>query len=191
MLGFDFEEERIKQEISTLWCQAGAASDASGPKTQGTEIAKTIERPAHYPIISLDPCYGACDIAVSEAEGLGADLVVHFGHAKMVKNPCPCPLRGSPRQNRHPEALHSGYAAFSNYKKIGLTTSIQHIDALTARKRVAYLLQAKRAWSATPDTCPTRVRLRLQLQQRQNPSPTKWMLFYSWAAAYSTRSASR
>ena len=37
-------------------------------------------------IISADPCYGACDLATAEAESLGADLIVHFGHAKLLKH---------------------------------------------------------------------------------------------------------
>ena len=96
MLGFDFEEERIKQEITKLGAKRVLLQMPEGLKPEAPKLAKIIEKGGALAIISADPCYGACDIAVSEAEGLGVDLIVHFGHAKMVKHePVPYDLRGS------------------------------------------------------------------------------------------------
>src|SRR5665647_3597676 len=86
MLGFDFEENRIKQEITKLGAKRVLLQMPEGLKPEAPKLAKIIEKCGALAIISADPCYGACDIAVSEAEGLGADLIVHFGHAKMVKH---------------------------------------------------------------------------------------------------------
>ncbi len=86
MLGFDFEEERIKQEIIKLSAKRVLLQMPEGLKPEAPKIAKIVEKTGALAIISADPCYGACDIAVTEAEGLGVDLIVHFGHAKMVKH---------------------------------------------------------------------------------------------------------
>ena len=86
MKGFDFEEERIKQEITKLGAKRVLLQLPEGLKPEGPRLAKIIEKSGALPIISADPCYGACDIAVNEAESLGVDLIVHFGHSKLVKH---------------------------------------------------------------------------------------------------------
>ena len=86
MKGFDFEEERIKQEIAKLGAKRVMLQLPEGLKPEGPRLAKIVEKNGALPIISADPCYGACDVAVSEAEGLGVDLIVHFGHAKLAKH---------------------------------------------------------------------------------------------------------
>ena len=83
---YDFEEERIKQEIIKLGSKRVLLQFPEGLKPDAPKLAKIIEKCGALAIISADPCYGGCDIAVSEAEGLGVDLIVHFGHAKMVKH---------------------------------------------------------------------------------------------------------
>ena len=86
MLAFDFEEERIKQEITKLGAKRVLLQMPEGLKPQAPKLAKIVEKSGAVAIISADPCYGACDIAVDEAEGLGVDLILHFGHAKMIKH---------------------------------------------------------------------------------------------------------
>ena len=84
MKGFDFEEEKIKQEITKLGAKRVLLQFPEGLKPEGPRIAKIVEKTGALPIISADPCYGACDVAINEAESLGVDLIVHFGHAKLV-----------------------------------------------------------------------------------------------------------
>jgi 2-(3-amino-3-carboxypropyl)histidine synthase len=137
MLGFDFEEQRIIREIARLGAKRVLLQMPQGLKPEATKIAQTIEASGVVAIISSDPCYGACDIALDEAEGLAVDLIVHFGHAKMVQ------------QGKVPAIYVEAYANISidtavlqaipllaNYTKIGLTTSIQHILALNQAKQL-------------------------------------------------------
>ena len=86
MKGFDFEEERIKQEISRLNAKRVLLQLPEGLKPEAPRLAKIVEKAGALPIVSADPCYGACDLATSEAENLGADLILHFGHAKLLKH---------------------------------------------------------------------------------------------------------
>ncbi len=37
-------------------------------------------------IVSLEPCYGACDIKDTEAMDLGCDILVHIGHTRFCKD---------------------------------------------------------------------------------------------------------
>jgi diphthamide biosynthesis enzyme Dph2 len=136
MLGFDFEEERIKKEITHHGYKRVLLQMPQGLKPEATKLAQIVEQAGAVPIIASDPCYGACDIAISEAEGLGADLVVHFGHAKMVKEgKIPAIYIETRAKVEIRQALTAALPLLDNYTKIGLTTSIQHIDALTEAKQ--------------------------------------------------------
>ena len=86
MKGFDFEEERIKQEITRLNAKRVLLQMPEGLKPEAPRLAKIVEKAGALPIISGNPCYGACDLATTEAESLDADLVIHFGHAKLLKH---------------------------------------------------------------------------------------------------------
>jgi 2-(3-amino-3-carboxypropyl)histidine synthase len=136
MLGFDFEEERIKKEIERHSAKRVLLQMPQGLKPEATKLAQVVEQAGAVPIISSDPCYGACDIALTEAEGLGVDLVVHFGHAKMVKEgKIPAIYIETHAKIEIQQALTAALPLLENYTKIGLTTSIQHIDALTDAKQ--------------------------------------------------------
>ena len=78
MKNFDFEEERIKQEIVKLGAKRVLLQFPEGLKPEAPRIAKLVEANGALPIISADPCYGACDLASSEAEGLGAGFDCAF-----------------------------------------------------------------------------------------------------------------
>lgn len=82
MLGFDFEEKRIKDEIAKLGAKCVLLQMPQGLKPEATKIAQAVEASGALAIISSDPCYGACDIAVTEAEELGVDLIVHLATQK-------------------------------------------------------------------------------------------------------------
>lgn len=136
MLGFDFEEERIKKEIERHSAKRVLLQMPQGLKPEATKLAQVVEQAGAVPIISSDPCYGACDIALTEAEGLGVDLVVHFGHAKMVKEgKIPAIYIETHAKIDLQQALTAALPLLEGYTKIGLTTSIQHIDALTDAKQ--------------------------------------------------------
>ena len=131
MKGFDFEEQRIKQEILKLGAKRVLLQMPQGLKPRATAIAKTIEACGTVAVISADPCYGACDIAVSEAESLGADLIVHFGHAKMVKQSRIPTLYVEARANVSVDAaVVQALPLLNGYARVGLATSIQHLETL-------------------------------------------------------------
>ena len=137
MLGFDFEENRIKQEITKLGAKRVLLQMPEGLKPEAPKLAKIVEKCGALAIISADPCYGACDIAVSEAEGLGADLIVHFGHAKMVKHePVPTiyvEARATVTLNK---AVEQSLPLLSSYTSIGLATSVQHLQTLNIAREI-------------------------------------------------------
>jgi 2-(3-amino-3-carboxypropyl)histidine synthase len=137
MLGFDFEEERIKQEITKLNAKRVLLQMPEGLKPEAPKIAKQIEKCGAVAIISADPCYGACDLAVSEAEGLGVDLIVHFGHARMLKHEAIPTIYVEARATVPVDlAVLQALPLLKDYKTIGLATSVQHLQALNQAREI-------------------------------------------------------
>ena len=131
MKDFDFEEERIRQEIQRLDAKRVLIQMPQGLKPEATRIAKLVEKMGVLVLISADPCYGACDVATNEAESLGADLVIHFGHSKFVKHETVPTIYVEARALVNVnESLEKALQLLSEYSKIGLATSIQHIQIL-------------------------------------------------------------
>jgi 2-(3-amino-3-carboxypropyl)histidine synthase len=140
MKGFDFEEERIKQEIAKLGAKCVLLQLPEGLKPEGPRLAKIVEGTGAVPIISADPCYGACDLATAEAERLGIDLIVHFGHAKLVKHEkVPTVYVEARATVTVDEAVEKAIPLLSKYYKIGLATTVQHVQALAHAREILVL----------------------------------------------------
>jgi 2-(3-amino-3-carboxypropyl)histidine synthase len=137
MSGFDFEEKKIVQEIHRLSAKRVMLQMPQGLKPHATKLAEIVEAAGALPIISADSCYGACDIAVSEAEGLGVDLIVHFGHAKMIcQNRVPVVYVEGRASASIDSAVLQALPLLSGFRKIGLATSVQHLQMLNQAKNI-------------------------------------------------------
>jgi 2-(3-amino-3-carboxypropyl)histidine synthase len=137
MKGFDFEEERIKQEIAKLGAKRVLLQLPEGLKPEGPRLAKIIEKAGALPIVSADPCYGACDIATAEAESLGIDLIIHFGHAKLVKHERVSTVYVEARATvKVDAAVEQAIPLLSEWGKIGLATTVQHVQALDHAREI-------------------------------------------------------
>lgn len=137
MKGFDFEEERIKQEIAKLGAKRVLLQLPEGLKPEGPRLAKIIEGTGAVPIISADPCYGACDLATAEAERLGINLIIHFGHAKLVKHEqVPTVYVEARATITVDDAVEKSIPLLSKYDKIGLATTVQHVQALAHAREI-------------------------------------------------------
>src|SRR3990170_2686144 len=131
MKGFDFEEERIKQEITKQNAKRVLLQFPEGLKPEAPRLAAIVEKAGALSIISADPCYGACDVAAGEAERLGVDLIVHFGHAQMLKHSqVPTVYIEARATITIDNAVKQAIPLLSKWSKIGLATTVQHIQTL-------------------------------------------------------------
>jgi 2-(3-amino-3-carboxypropyl)histidine synthase len=131
MKGFDFEEERIKQEIAKIGAKRVMLQLPEGLKPEGPRLAKIVEKTGALALISADPCYGACDIAIVEAESLGIDLIIHFGHAKFLKSTAVRTIYVESRATATiDKAIERSLPLLTKYNKIGLATSVQHLQTI-------------------------------------------------------------
>lgn len=131
MKHFDFEEERIKNEIQKHAAKKVLLQLPEGLKPDAPRLARLVEKSGALPIISANPCYGACDLAIDEAETLGADLIIHFGHSRLMKYERTPTIYVEARATLNVEdTISKALPLLKEYKKIGLTTTIQHIQTL-------------------------------------------------------------
>lgn len=132
---FDFEEERMKQEILRLGAKKVLLQLPEGLKPEGPRLAKIVEKAGALPIISADACYGACDLATTDAESLDVDLIVHYGHSRSVKfEPVPTLYIEARAAVNVDEAVEKALLLLRRWRKIGLTTTVQHVQALDGAK---------------------------------------------------------
>lgn len=134
---FDFEEERVKREILRLDAKRVLIQLPDGLKPEAFRLAKIVEKLGVLPIVSADPCYGACDVASTEALALGADLVVHYGHSKRVRHePVPTVYVEARATVTVDEAVEKAVELLTDWRRIGLATTIQHVQTLDAVREI-------------------------------------------------------
>lgn len=135
---FDFEENRLKDEVKRRHSKRVLIQLPEGLKPHGPRLAELIASTGAVSIVSATPCYGACDLAVQEAEALKADLVIHFGHSSLQATDT---LGSTPVVyfetkailNLH-ETIKRASSLLKPWKRIGLITTVQHLDRLGEAK---------------------------------------------------------
>jgi len=131
MRQLDFEEERVRQEILKLGAKRVLIQLPEGLKLEAPRLAKVIEGFGALPLVSADPCYGACDLATAEAESLGVDLIIHYGHSKLLKyERVPTVYVEARATINVDDAVEKALPMLENWQKIGLTTTVQHLQTL-------------------------------------------------------------
>jgi 2-(3-amino-3-carboxypropyl)histidine synthase len=128
---FNFEEERLKDEIKKRRAKRVFIHMPEGLKVEGPRLASVIEKLGAVAFVSADPCYGGCDLAAQEAECIGADLVVHYGHSELLpKQRIPIIYIEAKTSISVKPAVKRALLLLRRWKNIGLVTTIQHVDML-------------------------------------------------------------
>ncbi|MDD5163361.1 MAG: diphthamide biosynthesis enzyme Dph2 [Candidatus ainarchaeum sp.] len=112
-----------------------------GLKTRNIEIASELQKKTGITAVSsIDPCFGACDLAEQQARQVGADLIVHFGHSQLCNTEIPTIF--VPLNYELEEKKLKGLAANcseilkkNSIKKISLCSTIQYLGFLDFLKK--------------------------------------------------------
>ncbi len=132
---FDLEEKRLKKEISKRKAKTVLLQLPEGLKSGAPHLASIIEDAGALAIVSADPCYGACDLAIPDAESLGADLLVHYGHSPQIKQErVPTIYMETKAKISVKEAVEKAIPLFEPWSNIGLVTTVQHVHKLDEAK---------------------------------------------------------
>ena len=134
---FDLEEERLVDEIRRRDPKSVLIQLPEGLKGEGPRLASIIEKTGALPIISADPCYGTCDLAIHEAESLSADLIVHYGHSEILRwgEPSVVYFEAKAKVDIR-RIVKEALPLLKPWERIGLVTTVQHIDKLEEVRRI-------------------------------------------------------
>ena len=131
----DFEKDKLVSELKKKKPKKVIVQLADGIKKNAPEISQIIESLGIECIFSGETSWGGCCIAVQEAEALGADLIVHFGHAKFIESDIPVLyMEVKDLLNLEP-ILKRSIPHLEEYGTIGLSYSIQHRHDLEKIKK--------------------------------------------------------
>src|SRR3972149_11415685 len=81
----NFETEKLVRELKKIKPKRVLVQLPEGIKQNAIEIAQTIEKLGIETVFSGETCWGGWSVGVDEAEKIGADLIIHFGHAPFIK----------------------------------------------------------------------------------------------------------
>ena len=104
-------------------------------------MAAIAEKAGALAVVSADPCYGACDLATLDAKSLDADLIIHYGHSKMIEQEqVQTVYLEAKAKVRVKEAVKKAIPLLKRWSKIGLITTLQHVEKLDEAREL--LLEA-------------------------------------------------
>jgi 2-(3-amino-3-carboxypropyl)histidine synthase len=136
---YQLEENRILEEIKKHGAKRVLLQMPEGLKPIGFKLARSLESKTGTEVfVSGDPCYGACDLALYPKEHLGADLLVHIGHAEI---PGEFPEEHVLFVEAHSdvpieEPMVQAAKLLEKERVVGLASNIQHIHQIDTAKRI-------------------------------------------------------
>jgi len=106
-----------------------------GLKKEAIRYAEKYEKEGHEVFISGAPCYGGCDLAFDEAKAIGAEKIIHFGHAPFLKGRTDIPVEYTEYKIDVNLGALKNAAEQIKEKRIALGTTVQHVHQLSEIKR--------------------------------------------------------
>jgi 2-(3-amino-3-carboxypropyl)histidine synthase len=106
-----------------------------GLKMRIQDITKQLEKAGFEVILSMEPCWGACDIREHEAILLKCDAILHIGHEDYgVKTTIPVVYWEYFFDVDPLPALEKDFDKIKDFKKIGLVSSLQFVKNVDSVK---------------------------------------------------------
>ena len=134
---FDFEEKRLAKLIRKQKPKRILIQLPEGLKPYALRIATAAESAEAQVVISADPCYGACDLAINDARLLGADLIIHYGHTKMIEqSEVPTVYFETRAKINVGISVTKALPLLKSWNSIGLVTTVQHVHEIDKAKNL-------------------------------------------------------
>jgi len=125
-MALNFEIPKLEKELKKRKPKKVLVQLAEGIKQNASEIAEVFEKLGIEVIFSGETSWGGCSVAVQEAQVLNCNLIVHFGHAKFINVKFPILYIEVKDELNLESILKKSLEKIKNFKKIGLSYSIQH-----------------------------------------------------------------
>ncbi|MBI1973167.1 diphthamide biosynthesis enzyme Dph2 [Candidatus Woesearchaeota archaeon] len=134
---YDFEESRLLKELKQRKPKRVLLQVPEGLKKEAVRLAELMRKKAKTEVVvSGEPLWGACDIAINEAKMVKANLIVIYGHAPFYKPSFPVIYVEAHYLKNIDPLLKKVLPQLKELKKIGLIASVQHLHQLPKVKEV-------------------------------------------------------
>jgi 2-(3-amino-3-carboxypropyl)histidine synthase len=154
---YDLEIERVSEEIRRRGASTVLLQIPDGLRPQAFALAESLRRWTSTEIvISGDSCYGACDVAISQARALVAELLVHYGHNRMISETDPPVIYVEAKMEYDARALvEKALPLIRGWSRVGLMVTVQgaHLlgDVSDALKQSGVHVAVGEGAGRTPD----------------------------------------
>ena len=134
---YRFEEEKLINEIKERKPKLILLQLPEGLKKEASKIVKLIkDNTDSEVIVSGEPCWGACDIALDEAKNLKADLIILYGHAPFMKIDYPILYIEARYETNIEDLVKKSLNEIKNFNKIALVCSVQHMHQIPIAEKI-------------------------------------------------------
>ncbi|MBI2675468.1 MAG: diphthamide biosynthesis enzyme Dph2 [Candidatus Aenigmarchaeota archaeon] len=132
---------RISEEsigkLKSLGAKKVMIQAPEGLKMSLIGFSKQLEREGFEVLVSVEPCFGACDIRDMEAKALGCDALLHIGHTDFgVKPAIPVVYEPFKIEYDPTRLLKNNMEELKKYKKICLITTSQFLSSIEKAKAI-------------------------------------------------------
>jgi len=138
MFMLDIDLKEAVREIKERNAKSVLLQIPEGLKLHITGIVDELSKTGAEIFVSMDPCYGACDLAIDKMKALNADLLIHLGHAPIhrPKNVVHIPIYDRVNEETYQKLLKEIKKELTKqkFKTIGLCTHSQFLYLLDRLK---------------------------------------------------------
>ena len=129
---YDLEIERVSEEVRKRGSRRVLLQLPDGLRPRAFEIIKSLrERTDAEYFLHGGSCYGGCDLAFHQGEAVNADLILHYGHDKIILDEKIPVIYIKARFDFEVEKLIDfASPLLKGWGRIGLATTIQHSHKL-------------------------------------------------------------
>lgn len=122
----NFETEYLIKELKKIKPKRILVQLPEGVKQNAFDLLKIFQDLKIEAIFSGETCWGGCSAALNEAKAAGADLIVHFGHAKFMDINFPVLYVEIKDELDLIPLLKKSLKDLKEFRTIGLSYSVQH-----------------------------------------------------------------
>ncbi len=125
------DKESILRKVRARKAKRVFIQVPEGLKMGVLELSDSLEMEGIKAFISLDTCYGSCDLRDWEARCVGADLILHLGHSDMgLKSKIPVIYEECRADFDPVPLLERNLGRLKGYKRICPVTTLQFLGSL-------------------------------------------------------------
>lgn len=132
------EEETIQREVTSRGFKRVLIQTPEGLRPYIKKLIERLRKSGIAVLLSGNPCFGACNIALAEAEKLKVDAIIHIGHSPMVScGKTPVLYFDATYVFPFEECLRKVEETIKNAgKKVALFSNLQFVEYLEAARGI-------------------------------------------------------